>query len=137
MRTTALFLCLCGLLGLSGCDQFDAANSTTTTTTDDTHAAAPDNTEVNERDADGDTLTPLDQGQSTEDVERTAEIRRQVLATEGMSVNARNVKIITNDGKVTLRGPVASADEKTSIARIAVAVAGEGNVTDQLEVAAN
>ena len=134
MRTTALILCLSGLLGLSGCDQYDAANSATTD--DNTHAAAPDNTAVNERDADGDTLTPFDQGQSAADVERTAEIRRQVLATEGMSVNARNVKVITNDGNVTLRGPVASADEKASIARIAVAVAGEGNVTDQLEVAA-
>ena len=131
MRTTALLLCFCiSLVGLSGCDMPDGAD-----TAADTSATAPDNTAVNERDADGDTLTPLDQGQGAADVERTAEIRQKVLDTEGMSINARNSKIITNNGKVTLRGPVASADEKAAIQRIAAEVAGQGNVTNQLEVA--
>jgi hyperosmotically inducible protein len=50
-------------------------------------------------------------------------------------VYAHNIKIITQDGKVTLRGPVRSEDEKASIEAKAVAVAGAGNVTNQLEVA--
>jgi osmotically-inducible protein OsmY len=51
-----------------------------------------------------------------------------------MSVNAQNVKIMTQDGKVTLRGPVKSDDEKKKIEDIALAVAGVGKVDNQLEV---
>jgi osmotically-inducible protein OsmY len=94
----------------------------------------PDNTAVNERDADGGTLTPMDQGQGQEDIDRTATIRQNVLEIEDLSVNGRNVKIITNAGKVTLRGPVASEEERMAIERVAVDVAGEGNVVNELEV---
>jgi osmotically-inducible protein OsmY len=52
-----------------------------------------------------------------------------------MSTYAHNVKIITQDGKVTLKGPVRSEDEKTNIAKKATAIAGERNVDNQLEVA--
>lgn len=131
MRITALLLFVCAsMAGLSGCDSQHVMEKPT-----DATVTSPDNTEINERDADGRTLTPLDQGQGEADIERTAEIRRKVLAAEGMSVNARNAKIITNNGKVTLRGPVTSADEKANIERIAVEVAGNGNVNNELEVA--
>ena len=52
-----------------------------------------------------------------------------------MSLNAQNVKIITEEGSVTLRGPVATADEKQKIEMIAHKVAGEKNVNSQLEIA--
>lgn len=94
----------------------------------------PDNTAKNARDADGDTKTPLDQGNSESDTQVTADIRQQVLDLEGASINARNVKIVTADGKVTLRGPVESAEERDQIEQIATKVAGEGNVDNQLEV---
>jgi osmotically-inducible protein OsmY len=52
-----------------------------------------------------------------------------------MSINARNIKIVTSQGKVTLRGPVASAAEKDAIDKMARDVAGSDNVDNQLEIA--
>ena len=78
--------------------------------------------------------TPLDQGQSSADVERTAEIRRRILEIPDVSVSAQNVKVITANGSVTLRGSVASEAEKEAIYRTAVDVAGEDNVMNELEV---
>ena len=94
----------------------------------------PDNTARNVRDRDNATLTPLDQGNSKADVDRTAQIRKEILAQESMSVDAKNVKVITNDGHVTLRGPVNTADEKRLIGEISVKVAGLEKVDNQLEV---
>jgi osmotically-inducible protein OsmY len=67
-------------------------------------------------------------------VETTAQIRKEIIAEKSMSVNARNVKIITKDGQVTLRGPVNSAEEKRLIGEIADRIARSGNVDNQLEV---
>jgi osmotically-inducible protein OsmY len=93
-----------------------------------------DNTVVNKRDADRElTRTPIDQNENKTDVNITAEIRKRVTGTEA-SINAQNVKIITQDGKVTLRGPVKNEDEKKMIERMALDVAGAGNVNNQLEV---
>lgn len=99
---------------------------------------APDNTAVNQRDRDAgaNTKTPLDQNENKADIDVTAKIRQQVLDVKDLSIDARNAKIITADGKVTLRGPVKSEEERKTLERIAVAVAGEGNVDNQLEVAA-
>lgn len=93
-----------------------------------------DNTERNMRDRDARTLTPLDQGNSQPDLDTTAQIRKEIVGGNDMSMNAKNVKIITNGGKVTLRGPVNSAEEKRIIGEIAERVAKAGNVTNQLEV---
>jgi len=98
--------------------------------------AEPDNTAVNERDATGATKTPIDQNENQRDVNLTAEIRKKVLAQENMSINARNVKIITADGKVTLRGPVNSDAEKKTIDDIARELAGKDNVTNEIDVKA-
>ena len=99
-----------------------------------TASADADNARRNMRDRDGDTLTPIDQGNSQADIDMTARIRKEVLARDGLSVNAQNAKIITKDGRVTLRGPVASAEEKTVLGEIATKAAG-GAVDNQLEVA--
>jgi len=88
---------------------------------------------VNARDRDDAAKTPIDQNENQVDIDITANIRKQVVATE-MSVNAQNVKIITQDGKVTLRGPVKSAEEKQKIESIALSVAGADKVDNQLEV---
>jgi len=95
----------------------------------------PDNTGVNTRDRNGDTKTPIDQQETTADVKTTADIRQKIVNQDGMSINARNVKIMTKDGKVTLRGPVNSEDEKKTIEGFAKNVAGDQNVDSQLEVA--
>jgi sporulation protein YlmC with PRC-barrel domain len=100
----------------------------TTATTD------ADNTGRIVRDRDSRTLTTLDQGNSQADVNTTAQIRREIIAGKNMSVNARNVTIITLDGRVTLRGPVNTAEEKRLIGVIADRIAHIGNVDNQLEV---
>jgi osmotically-inducible protein OsmY len=98
---------------------------------------APDNTERNVRDRDGDTLTPGDQSSDPADVELTRRIREAVVADESLSTPAHNVKIITVNGVVTLRGPVASAQEKTKIVETAKKLAGTKQIENQLEVAAD
>jgi len=94
----------------------------------------PDNTALNQRDRDTNAKTPIDQNENQRDVNITAEIRKAVLRVEGMSVNARNVKIITADGKVTLRGPVNTEEEKKHIEDIANNVAGKENIINEIEV---
>lgn len=93
-----------------------------------------DNTARNVRDRESGSLTPLDQGNSPEDRRTTVSIRKEILRQEGLSVNARNVKIITVNGRVTLRGPVGTEEEKRLIGEIATGVAQAANVDNQLEV---
>src|SRR5205085_4937904 len=118
-------------------------NEQTSDTTNRTAASTPigtgtsrENTGENERDRIATSKTPIAQGEDTTDIKLTAEIRNRVVNTADMSVNARNVKIVTDGGRVTLRGPVNSQAERDTIVRIAREVAGGGNVDDQLEVAA-
>ncbi len=99
--------------------------------------AEPDDTAMNVRDRDTNTLTPLDQGNNRADINITAQIRKQIIATQGMSMNAKNVKIITLNGHVTLRGPVNSEGEKSQIGDIASQIAHVGNVDNQLQVTMN
>jgi sporulation protein YlmC with PRC-barrel domain len=93
-----------------------------------------DSTRRNVRDREERPLTPLDQGHSTADLNITAQIRKEIIADKRMSINARNVKIITLDGRVTLRGLVNTADEKRLIGEIANRNASLGNVDNQLSV---
>ncbi len=95
-----------------------------------------DNTSVNKRDRDANTKTPLDQNENKADIGITANIRKSVVDTK-MSINAQNVKIITQDGTVTLRGPVKTQEEKDRIEEIARSVAGVKTVDSQLEVEKN
>src|ERR1700730_2424227 len=85
---------------------------------------AADNTKKNERDRSGETETSGDQSNSPEDVKITAAIRRAVVEDNSRSATAKNVKIITADGTVTLRGPVQNKAEKTKIAELAQSAAG-------------
>jgi hyperosmotically inducible protein len=121
---------LLGLLPLCGCDQQAA------TPTPSQNAAVPkDNTAVNERDREPAAKTPIDQDENTTDVTVTAEIRKEIVAQRDFSVNAQNAKVITSQGRVTLRGPVASQQEADTIVKIAEKVAGPGKVDNQLEIA--
>jgi hyperosmotically inducible protein len=94
----------------------------------------PDNTGVNERDRSDATMTPGDQGGSDADRDITRKIRRSLTSSDQLSTLAKNIKIITTNGKVTLRGPVNSEEEKKAIATAAEGVAGAGSVDNQLEV---
>lgn len=106
-------------------------------TTPTVEALKADNTKKNERDRDGDTVTPVDQGESEADRTISQHIRQEIVGKDGLSMNAKNVKIVTAKGNVTLRGPVQTASEKADIASIAEKTAGVTHVDNQLEVAAN
>lgn len=95
-----------------------------------------DNSAVNERDRGSATLTPMDQLEgSPADVETTRLVRQALVDEPNLSVYAQNVKIITLNGNVTLRGPVHTLDEKVKIAALAKRVAGtKKTVVNELEV---
>jgi hyperosmotically inducible protein len=90
------------------------------------------NTKINDRDRHG-ALTPMDQGGGA-DRDITAAIRRAAVGDKALSFTAKNVKIITVGGKVTLRGPVKSDEEKSLIESKAKAATGVSSVDNQLEV---
>lgn len=94
----------------------------------------PDNSGVNARDANGNTLTAGDQSEAPADRDMTQRIRQAVVADDSLSLGAHNVKIITIAGKVTLRGPVSSNAERTTIEKKAQEIAGVTQVDNQLEV---
>jgi hyperosmotically inducible protein len=118
------------VIAAMGCHGSSDAESKNT----DSVQAQADNTAKNDDSA---ALTAGDQGGSEADRGITQEIRRNVVAADGVSISGKNVKIITVDGNVTLRGPVKTATEKTDIERIAKAVPGVKRLDNQLEVSAN
>ncbi len=120
-----IMISLCSIFLAVGCDNSQRTPSASNT--------AKDNTAVNERDRSDAVKTPINQNENQKDIDVTANIRKRVVDTK-MSVNAQNIKIITQDGKVTLRGPVKSDEEKKGIEQIASDVAGVDNVDSQLEV---
>ncbi|MEO5956498.1 MAG: BON domain-containing protein [Nitrospiraceae bacterium] len=98
-------------------------------------SAPADNTEKNVRDQDHSTLTPIDQAQgSKHDVDMTRRIRKSLMADKTLSTNAQNIKIMTLNGKATLRGPVKNAGERERILKKAGKVVGVKNVESNLEV---
>jgi len=100
-------------------------------------AADADNTARNQRDRNAANPTAGDQAENPADRQITASIRRAVVADKSLSTNAHNVKIVTSNGMVTLRGPVKSDQEKAAIEAKAKQVAGVQSVNNQLEVEAN
>jgi len=100
-------------------------------------SVAADNTAKNERDRNDSTKTAGDQSENEADRKITQEVRKSIVDDDKLSTNAQNVKIITNDGQVTLRGPVKTQEEKKAIESKAKQVAGVKNVENQLEIATN
>jgi osmotically-inducible protein OsmY len=80
-------------------------------------------------------VTADQQGNSERDQHITQQIRKAVVADESLSTDAHNVKIITRDGKVTLRGPVETEAEKKAIEAMAKTVAGDGLVKNEITLA--
>src|SRR6478672_7584796 len=120
-KTTLFFICL-SLFALSAVAQ---------------ETSDADNTKKNERDRSGETQTSGDQSNSKEDVNTTAAIRSAVVKDHSLSATAKNVKIITANGTVTLRGPVKNDAEKAKIAKLAQQAAGNAKIDNQLEVKAS
>jgi hyperosmotically inducible periplasmic protein len=96
----------------------------------------PDNTTVNKRDSGPANPTASQQKDNRTDLEITRQIRSSIAKDKGLSTYAKNVKIITQNGMVTLRGPVRSEEEKRSIETKANDVAGTSHVKSELEITA-
>ena len=98
-------------------------------------AQAPDNTQVNKRDRSAGEATADQQKNNRTDLDLTKDIRKSIMDDKSLSTYAHNVKIISQNGTVTLKGPVKSEDEKNSIVAKAVSVAGGADkVVDQMSV---
>jgi hyperosmotically inducible periplasmic protein len=100
-------------------------------------SVAADNTAKNKRDRNDASKTTGDQSENEADRKITQEVRKSIVDDDKFSTSAQNVKIITNDGQVTLRGPVKTEEEKKAIESKAKQVAGVKNVENQLEIATN
>ena len=126
MKRLTLSLLSLAALALSAAAEENTTNAKT----------AADNTGRNVRDRSGETKTSGDQSESPDDIKTSAAIRRAVVGDGSLSMTAKNVKIITANGVVTLRGPVKSAAEKTKIGQLAKNNAGKAKIENQLEVKA-
>ena len=130
MRTSALGFALAFLL--VGCSKSDVSRNDQSS---ETATVAADNSGLNVRDRDDATKTSGDQSESEADRTITQNVRQAVVADDLVSINGKNVKIITVDGTVTLRGPVKSEKEKSNIGAKAQQIAGVKRVDNQLEIA--
>lgn len=115
------FLMVMATLSLVACDRNDR-------TTQD-----KDNTEMNMRDRNMRTLTPTDQSETETDRDLTRRIRAVIIEDKNLSTDAKNIKIITVNGVITLRGPVLNEAEKENISRKVRSVLGSQRVDNQLE----
>jgi hyperosmotically inducible periplasmic protein len=95
---------------------------------------ASDNTKVNERDKNKSEPTADQQKNNRSDREIAQQIRQSVMKDKSLSTYAHNVKIISQNGMVTLKGPVRSENEKHTVEAKAAAIAGQDKVTSELEV---
>jgi len=102
---------------------------------DNSRQVPADNTKVNQQDRNKNEPTADQQKENSNDRELAQQIRRAVVKDKSLSTDARNVKIIAQNGSVTLKGAVKSDAEKQSIESKATEVAGAGKVTNELQVA--
>ena len=96
--------------------------------------AAADNTKTNQRDRSANEPTADQQKDNRSDRELTKEIRQSIMKDKSLSTYAHNVKIIAQNGQVTLKGPVRSEDEKRAIEAKAAEVAGQDKVSSELNI---
>jgi osmotically-inducible protein OsmY len=100
-------------------------------------STSADNTGINQRDRAAGTMKPTDQPNDSADIKVAAAVRRAIMRDKSLSTKAHNVKLVASTGVVTLRGPVASSDEKAKVEEIAAKVAGVDRVDNQLDVKTN
>ena len=97
-------------------------------------ARPADNTGINARDKSGATTLPTDQSGAKPDVELAAAVRKAIVEDESLSTLAHNVKVVTQGGAVTLRGPVQNEEEKRQVGQLARLTPGVTNVDNQLDI---
>lgn len=124
--TTATVILTAVFAATVGCRKTEAEKTT--------EPVAADNTQNNERDKSG-TLLPTDQSETAADRDITAKVRQDVVSDGKLGMKAKNVKIITRDGHVTLRGVVEKPAERELVASHAMNAPGVRGVDNQLEIA--
>jgi hyperosmotically inducible periplasmic protein len=95
---------------------------------------APDNTKANTGDQNDNAVTADQQKENSADRQMVRQIRQAIIKDKSLSTYAHNIKVIVQNGAVTLKGPVRSDEEKSALEVKATQVAGEGKVTNELEV---
>jgi hyperosmotically inducible protein len=148
-RNLRLLMVVTPLLALGACTRDNPTDTTRTTggalpapATPAPATPAPatplpnDNTSRNAEDQSGaGALTPIDQGSSEADLDTTQQIRKAIMDDDSLSIDAKNVKILTNGGVVTLRGPVRSESERAKLELAARKSVGSDRLIDELEIA--
>jgi osmotically-inducible protein OsmY len=124
MRATILVLAVSGALSLSPIAVM----------AQDTTKPATDNTKTNKRDRNKNEPTADQAKNNTSDRETMQKIRKSIMDDKSLSTYAHNIKIIAQGGKVTLKGPVRSEEEKRTVEQKATEVAGSGNVINEMTV---
>jgi hyperosmotically inducible periplasmic protein len=130
-KSLTLSLALTTTLALFGCNKDDKAATTRTTAAE----YSADNTAQNARDQNG-APTPMDQSNAPADLETTQRIRQALVFDDSLSSDAKNVKVITAGGTVTLRGPVPSEAERVAVEGKALQLAGQNRLKNELDVEA-
>jgi osmotically-inducible protein OsmY len=136
--TCALMAVACTVAVAADGTQSDSqkAPATATVTATQTSPRA-DNTDINQRDKGTATKTPQNQSNKDQDRTQLAAVRRAIVGEKSLSSMAHNVKILVENGSVTLRGPVKDAGEKAQVETLAKSVAGITGVDNQLDIKSN
>ena len=124
VRSLSLLIILFGTLTLVLAQDADTKQS----------QQAPDNTKINQRDRSKSEPTADQQKDNRSDRELARQIRRAIVKDKSLSTYAHNIKVIAQDGMVTLKGPVNTLEEKQAIEAKASAIAGQGKITNEIEV---
>jgi osmotically-inducible protein OsmY len=101
-----------------------------------TGSTASDNSSINQRDRNSSEPTADQQKENNSDLQMTQQIRQALVKDKSLSSYGHNIKVIAQNGKVTLKGPVHTEQEKNTIISKAAAIAGQSNVTDEIDVVA-
>jgi len=117
------------------CSGLSAAEDETAPATEEVIEVKADDTARNTRERVEGEKTPVNQNENKADLEITRKIRATIVDDKSLSTYAHNIKIMTQDGVVTMKGPVRTVDEKAAVEAVANEVAGKGNVKSQIEVA--
>jgi osmotically-inducible protein OsmY len=137
MKTLLLtaLLALGSTLGSAQTADQGATNSQAQQDTQQQQQVPADNTKVNQRDRNQSEPTADQQKENSGDRELARQIRRSIMKDKSLSMYAHNVKIVAQNGSVTLKGAVKSDEEKQAIQAKASEIAGADKVTNEIEVA--
>jgi hyperosmotically inducible protein len=134
VRTALFTSLLLGGCALAGAQQPAEQDSSASDSSQPANAPQADNSKVNQRDRNANEPTADQQKSNRSDQDTTQQIRKAIMEDKSLSTYAHNVKVITQNGMVTLKGPVRSDEEKRAIEAKAAEIAGGDKVTNEMDV---